>query len=134
MSKISKEYIAVIYKEKDSDYGAVFPDFLGCITSGKTLEEAKDMAKEALQFHIDGMLEDKEDLPVALSLDDIQKKYPDSEAFLIISAQVPMVAKRINITVDEKLLRKLDKYLEDHGNNRSSFFSDSIREKLLASK
>ena len=110
MSRISKEYIAVIHKEKESDYGVLFPDFLGCISSGKTLEEAKNMASEALQFHIDGMLEDKEELPEALSLDAIKDKYSDAEAFLIISAKIPSIAKRINITIDEKLLRKLDKY------------------------
>ena len=131
MSRISKEYIAVIHKEKESDYGVLFPDFLGCISSGKTLEEAKNMASEALQFHIDGMLEDKEELPEALSLDAIKDKYSDAEAFLIISAKIPSIAKRINITIDEKLLRKLDKYLEDHGDNRSHFFAESIKEKLM---
>ncbi len=131
MSKTSKEYIAVIHKDDTSDYGVVFPDFLGCITSGSTLEETKNMAEEALQFHIDGMLEDKEELPESSTLDDIKVKYPDAEAFLIISSRIPAVAKRINVTIDEKLLRKLDKYLEEHGDNRSHFFAESIREKVV---
>jgi len=131
MSKISKEYIAVIHKDKNSDYGVVFPDFLGCITSGSTLEEVKNMAEEALQFHIDGMLEDKEELPESSTLDNIKAQYPDAEVFLVISAKIPAIAKRINITIDEKLLRKLDKYLEEHGDNRSHFFAESIKEKIM---
>ncbi|MES2678189.1 MAG: type II toxin-antitoxin system HicB family antitoxin [Pseudomonadota bacterium] len=52
----TKKYTAIIKKEKNSDYGIIFPDFLGCVSVGKTLEEAKNMAEEALQFHIDEML------------------------------------------------------------------------------
>lgn len=123
MSNIAREYIAVIHKDKDSDYGVTFPDFLGCITAGKTLEEAKNMASEALQFHIDGMIEDKEELPNASSLDDIKANYPDAELFLVITARIPAQAKRINITIDEAVLRKLDKILAEKGDNRSHFFT-----------
>ena len=37
-------YIAVVHKEPDSDYGVSFPDFPGCITAGKTIDAAKDLA------------------------------------------------------------------------------------------
>ena len=40
-------YIAIIHKDPKSDFGVSFPDFPGCITAGKTIDEAKDMAKEA---------------------------------------------------------------------------------------
>lgn len=130
MTTTSTEYIAVIYKEKKSNYGVIFPDFLGCITAGKTLEEAKDMAEEALQFHIDGMIEDKEELPNPTVLDKIKKQYKKAEIFLIVPVKIPTKAARINITIDEKLLRKLDKHLERIGDNRSSFFASAIKEKV----
>ena len=38
-----RSYIAVLHKDKDSDYGVSFPDFPGCITAGSSLEEAKEM-------------------------------------------------------------------------------------------
>ncbi len=34
------EYIAYLHKDRHSDYGVSFPDFPGCITAGKTLDEA----------------------------------------------------------------------------------------------
>jgi predicted RNase H-like HicB family nuclease len=40
-----------------------FPDFPGCITAGSTLEEAREMAQEALAFHVRGLIEDGEALP-----------------------------------------------------------------------
>ena len=38
-------YIALIHKDARSDYGVSFPDFPGCITAGKTLDEAKHIVK-----------------------------------------------------------------------------------------
>ncbi len=34
-------YIALIRKENGSDFGVNFPDFPGCMTAGRTLEEAR---------------------------------------------------------------------------------------------
>ena len=41
-------YIGLIHKDADSDFGVSFPDFPGAITAGKTLDEARAMAEEAL--------------------------------------------------------------------------------------
>lgn len=57
------EYIALVRKDPDSDYGVEFPDFPACVTAGKDLEEARALAEEALRFHIEGMIEDGEPLP-----------------------------------------------------------------------
>ena len=57
------EYVALLHKEPDSDYGVSFPDFPGAITAGTTLDDARAMAEEALAFHIRGMIEDGEPIP-----------------------------------------------------------------------
>jgi predicted RNase H-like HicB family nuclease len=49
--------IALIHKESDSDFGVSFPDFPGCVTAGRTIDEAKDMAREALSGHVRVMTE-----------------------------------------------------------------------------
>lgn len=126
MSENIKKYIAVINKENGKQYGVIFPDFLGCVTVGKNLEEAKEMAQEALQFHIDGMLKDGEDLPKTKTLDEIKKKYKKAEIFLVVAVKIKTKATRINISIDEKLLRKLDKFLLNSNETRSSFFAKSI--------
>ena len=126
MSENIKKYIAVINKENGKQYGVIFPDFLGCVTVGKNLEEAKEMAQEALQFHVDGMLQDGEDLPKTKTLDEIKKKYKKAEIFLVVAVKIKTKATRINISIDEKLLRKLDKFLLNRNETRSSFFAKSI--------
>jgi predicted RNase H-like HicB family nuclease len=67
------EYIAYLHKDSDSDYGVSFPDFPGCITAGKTLDEASRMAAEALALHIQGMMEDGDAVPEPSKLDNIAK-------------------------------------------------------------
>ena len=48
-------YIALLRKEKGSDFGVEFPDFPGCVSAGRTLEEARQAAQEALELHLEGM-------------------------------------------------------------------------------
>lgn len=65
------EYIAYLHKDRDSDFGVSFPDFPGCITAGKTLDEASRMAREALALHIQGMIEEGDEVPQPSKVDDI---------------------------------------------------------------
>jgi predicted RNase H-like HicB family nuclease len=65
------DYIAYLHKDHKSDFGVSFPDFPGCITAGRTLEEARRRAAEALSFHIVGMIEDGEKIPNPSTVDDV---------------------------------------------------------------
>jgi predicted RNase H-like HicB family nuclease len=63
------DYIAYLHKDRRSDFGVSFPDFPGCVTAGRTLEEARRMAAEALALHVAGMIEDGEVVPEPSNLD-----------------------------------------------------------------
>jgi predicted RNase H-like HicB family nuclease len=117
------DYIAVIHKNPDSDYGVSFPDFSGCVTAGSSLEEAKAMAKEALEFHIQGMLEDDAEIPKPSSLDAVMADpvFFSGVAFLVAAAESRPKAVRVNITVPEDMLRAIDAWTKQHGLSRSSF-------------
>jgi predicted RNase H-like HicB family nuclease len=52
-----KHYVAVIHKEADSDFRALFPDFPGVITIAPTLGEAIKRAGQALALHVKAMFE-----------------------------------------------------------------------------
>jgi len=43
--------------------GAYVPDLPGVITTGKTKEEAQDLIREAIEFHLDGLREDNLPIP-----------------------------------------------------------------------
>ena len=56
------EYV-VIYEKGDSSYGAYVPDLPGCFAVGETLEETQTLIQEAIEFHIEGLQEDGDDVP-----------------------------------------------------------------------
>ena len=117
-------YIAIVHKETKSDFGVSFPDFPGCITAGKNIDEAKDMAQEALTLHIHGMLEDGEQLPPPSQLEDIMSDpdYTNTIAYLVVSVpDAKPRTVRVNVTVPEMTLKQIDAAAKKRGMSRSSF-------------
>ncbi len=114
------EYIAYLHKDRDSDYGVSFPDFPGCITAGKTLDEASRMAAEALALHIQGMIEDGDAVPEASKLDDIAKDAAKHGAIaFVVKVDAPDATVRVNITARESQIEKIDALAEAAGMTRS---------------
>ena len=50
-------------KKATAVFGAYVPDLPGCITVGETLEEVQTLIQEAIEFHIEGLQEDGDDVP-----------------------------------------------------------------------
>ena len=128
-------YIALIRKEGRSSFGVEFPDFPGCISAGKTLDEAVAGAKEALELHVEGMLEDGEAISDPSSLEVVQKQ-PEFKGTVPVLIDVPIVRRnrRINITIDEGLLAKIDETAANIGTTRSSFLAQAARQAFLSEK
>lgn len=117
-------YIGVISKNKIGEYCVSFPDFPGCITAGRTIEEAKKMATEALNFHVEGMLEDGEKIPVASSLHNITLNPDYKKSFAFVQVEVPDAKPRtirVNITIPENTLKHIDTVAKKTGMSRSAF-------------
>ena len=121
-------YVALLRKDPESDYGVDFPDFPGCVTAGKTLEDARRMAAEALRFHIEGMIEDGEAIPEPSGLDDIMAD-PDrrNAVAVLVDASVRRPTVRVNVSLPPDLVEAIDRVSD----NRSRFLADAAREKLL---
>jgi predicted RNase H-like HicB family nuclease len=66
-----RQYVGLIHKDEASDFGVSFPDFPGVVTAGKSLGEARELAKDALAFHVEGMIEDGEAIPSPTSIERI---------------------------------------------------------------
>ena len=130
-------YIAVVHKDPKSDFGVSFPDFPGCITAGSSIDEAKDMAHDALSLHIKGMMEDGENIPTPSKLEDIMEDpdYADAAAILIVSvSEAKPRSIRVNITVPEDMLRKIDTIARKRGMSRSSFLVHAAQNAITTIK
>ncbi len=56
------QYLVVIEKG-ESSYGAYVPDLPGCIAVGETRLEVSRLIHEAIEFHVEGLLEDGQPVP-----------------------------------------------------------------------
>jgi predicted RNase H-like HicB family nuclease len=64
-------YIGLMHKEAGSDYGVSFPDLPGLISVGRDMDEARNMATEALALHLEGLAADGEAAPEPSSLEEV---------------------------------------------------------------
>lgn len=56
------QYLVIVEKGPTS-YGAYVPDLPGCIATGESREEALELIREAIEFHIEGLREDGNSVP-----------------------------------------------------------------------
>ncbi|HAU0213575.1 TPA: type II toxin-antitoxin system HicB family antitoxin [Legionella pneumophila] len=123
-------YPVVIHKDQQSDFGVSIPDIPGCYSAGSTYDEALTNAIEAIECHLEGLLMDNESLPVGTTMDrwiNDEEFHGGVWAFIDIDlSQISGKAKRINITMPERVLSLIDLYAKNHSiKNRSSFLADA---------
>ncbi|WNV05062.1 type II toxin-antitoxin system HicB family antitoxin [Candidatus Methylospira mobilis] len=49
---------AIVVEKTENNYSAYVPDLPGCVATGFTVEEIEREIREAIQFHIEGLIED----------------------------------------------------------------------------
>ena len=131
-------YPAIITKAEGEDYGVVFPDLPGCVTTGETIGEAAEMAIEALAGHVGTMIEANEPVPEPAELDtplpdwfgDIAGKIVAVP--VLVPVEIPSRSVRINISLDDALLARLDRAAAADDETRSGFIARAVRELLDA--
>jgi predicted RNase H-like HicB family nuclease len=129
-----RQYIALIHKDAESEFGVSFPDLPGCVTAGATLDEARDMAAEALAFHLAGLAEDGEAIPESSTLETVMNDPDNRDGVAILVAAPAQIVKavRINVTLPEDLLASVDLYASANGYTRSGFLALAAKKAMKA--
>lgn len=55
---------AIVFEKGEHNYAAYVPDLPGCVSTGKTREEVAANIREAIEFHIEGLKETGQPVPV----------------------------------------------------------------------
>lgn len=58
----------IIIEKGSTNFSAYSPDLPGCIATGKTVEKTVAEMSSAIEFHLEGMVENGDDPPKARSL------------------------------------------------------------------
>ena len=56
-------YSVLFQKESEGGYTVIVPSLPGCVTYGKDLEEARKMAREAIELYLESLKEHNEEIP-----------------------------------------------------------------------
>lgn len=109
-------YFPAIVEKATDGFGVFFPDVPGCTSFGATMQEAAMNAEEALQAHINIGAEHGDSMPEPSALDAVAGD-PDviEAARLLVRAEPPGRAVRVNITMREELLARVDRYAREPG-------------------
>jgi predicted RNase H-like HicB family nuclease len=129
-----RSYVALIHKDADSDFGVSFPDLPGVVTAGVDLDDARRMAQEALALHLAGMEEDEEPIPEPSSLEAIMSdpENRDGVAVLVDGPRQTFTAVRVNVTMPEDELARIDRFASEHGYTRSGFLLHAAKREMGA--
>ncbi len=103
-NKVPKYRVDIIWSDEDGCYVARVPELEGCVTDGKTYEEAARNAEEAIASHL-GALE-KEGLPFPIPFSERQFSGK------ILLRMDPRLHRDLAIKADIEE-KSLNKYIED---------------------
>jgi len=121
---MERRFFPAQIEQGETSFGVWFVDVPGCVSVGDTIAEAIEGAHEALAFHVSGMIEDGETVPMPSS----PTLEEGSVVVSMIEVTLPGKAVRLNITMDEGLVAAIDRV----ASNRSSFLADAARSALAA--
>jgi len=122
----------LIEKDEDSDYGVIVPDLPGCYSAGTTYEDAMMNAEEAILTHLEGMMMDSDPIPMPSSIQHLQDKIGSGEGvWALVSVNINQLSKeikRINITLPEIILTKIDSFASKENESRSGLLTKAVME------
>ena len=121
-------YPAIVERAGDG-FSVFFPDLPGCTSAGMTEHETFINAEEALAGHLLVSAQHGDEVSEPSSLDDIAHDPEVNEVSrLLVRAEKPGRAIRLNITLDGCLVASIDRVAK----NRSGFLADAARAALSA--
>lgn len=120
-------YPAIFHKAEEGGYWISFPDIPECLTQGDNMEQAYEMAVDALGLAISSRYQQKEDIPIPSEPENISV----NDGFLVI-VEFDMLAyqKRNNAKAVKKTL-SIPQWLNEEANAMNINFSQVLQEALL---
>ncbi|MGS0943735.1 type II toxin-antitoxin system HicB family antitoxin (plasmid) [Pseudomonas luteola] len=127
--------IAIEWGDETTATGIQIPDIPGAVTAGDTLEEAYDAAIEVAHIMLEDLAKRGEDIPMPSPVEKL-RKLPDYEGMGWGMLEIDVTpylgkAEKVNVTLPGVVIRRIDRYVEQHGiRSRSNFLAQAALEKL----
>jgi len=123
-----KLFYPAVFEEEEVGYSVNFPDIQGCITEGDTIEEAFDMAKDALGLNISYMRDTKKDIPKPSKPTDI--KTAKGQSVVIVELDYAEYLRKNESRAIKKTL-SIPSWLNEEATVAGVNFSQVLQEALM---
>ncbi len=90
-----KAKFLVILEKGGDNFSAYSPDLPGCIATGSSVDQTLAEMRNAIEFHLEGMIENGEKLPVPRTLSSYIKETDEiapDDILTSIEADIPLLA------------------------------------------
>ena len=121
----------VLHSDDGVRFGVTVTDLPGCFSAGDTFDLALDAVLEAIDLHLEGMVEEGGEVPLPRSVAE-HRKNPDfaDGVWAMVDVDVSRFdgrAEKVNITLPRRLLARIDSYAKARGDTRSGFLAEAAR-------
>jgi predicted RNase H-like HicB family nuclease len=131
LSVATKNYLAIADQlPGESNWSIVFPDFPGVTSVAERFADVMRQAKDALASAVEDMQKDGEALPPAIEDDavpDYDRSVYHEPRVMLVPVETPGRALRVNISLDEGLVARIDDVARRTGMSRSSLLAKGAR-------
>ena len=120
-------FALALHTEDGLSYSVTVPDLAGCFSAGDSLDHAIEMAREAIDAHVEMMVESAMAIPPLKSIAEHRQDPLLADAvWAIVDVDVEKYISqpvRLNISLPESLVRSIDSYAKAHHMTRSGFLA-----------
>lgn len=120
-------YPAIFHKAEEGGFWVIFPDIPECMTQGDNMEQAYEMAVDALGLSLSSMEEMGEQIPEASSLEKIQVE----DGILVIIEFNMAEYRRKNSSKAVKKTLSIPEWLNEAAMRENINFSQLLQEALM---
>lgn len=126
-------YPIYVHKVADSAYGVTFPDFPGCFSGADEAQDIPRLAQEAVEAHFFG---DSDPIPAASTPDQWASSEDYQGGFWMLVdidlSKVNAKAVRLNISLPENLVHRIDASARERRMSRSAFLATAAEREMAA--
>ena len=124
--------IAIEPGSETQAFGVVVPDLPGCFSAGDSLDEAISNAKESIELWMETVIEDGQAIPAPTPIQNhpLAQEY-QGWIWAIVEIDLSKLsgkAKRVNVTLPERVLVNIDRAAARMGDTRSGLLAKAALE------
>ncbi|MBY6846670.1 type II toxin-antitoxin system HicB family antitoxin [Clostridium botulinum] len=128
MYKENYIFSAIITKFEENDYNISFPNFENIISYGENLEEAYDMAEDALSLELFDLWDDKEEIPEPVDISSLTLE--NNQTLILVKLNLKDILKKYDNKAVKKTL-SIPSWLNREAEDKKVNFSQILQAGLM---